>query len=507
MEQTKILAKGAGIAFIGLILSKFLGYLYRLIIARIGTETYGLINIAIGVVSFLVIFSLLGLEAGIERYVAYFKGKKEDKKIYGVLSSSLLISLVLSLFFCVLLFIFSDKIAILVFHNIKLGSVLKFFSITIPFYALSRISLAALRAIKKNQYEVYSKAIFENVTKIVLTLILVYFLGLGLFGLSSAFLISIIGGGLLSIYFLYKQILKPLKNYKSIFVEREIINYSLHLMFFSLFYLVLAWTDTLMIGSFLTASKAGIYNVALPTASLLVISPLALKSLFLPTITTLYAQNENLKIKQVYNTINRWVFLINLPLLSLLIIFSKQILNILFGSEYISGFLCLIVLGIGYFVYSFLESSSAILGMLRKSRIILFNSILVAVLNIVLNIILIQKYGILGGAIATSISLIILGLLVSIEGWFYTGLQPIQKGYIKILIMLFIISFIPFWIKKIISISFINLALISICFIGLYIGLLLLTNSIKKEDIDLLKFGYARVVNTVKNLIKSKEEE
>lgn len=487
MNQTKIVAKGALIAFLGIFVSKVLGYLYRLIIARTGTEPYGLINIALGIISLVVIFPLMGLDSGVLRYIAYYKGKKDNSKIREILTSSLTWTVGLSFIFSILIFIFSDKIAVIFFHNIKLGLVLKFFSITIPFYVINRVSLAALRAIKKNQYEVYSKAFFHNVSKIILTILLVYFLGFGLFGLSLAFLLSIIGMGLLSFYFMYKNILKN-KGKVSFFIEKEVLFYSLHLMFYSFFYLILAWTDTLMIGSFLDASKAGIYNVALPTASLLVVFPIALRSLFLPTITGLYAQEKKDKIKQVYNSIARWTFLTNLPILLLLIIFSKKILGILFGSEYTLGFACLIILSIGYFLFSFLEISSSLLNMLKKSKLILFNSIFVAILNVILNFFLIPKYGIIGGASATAVSLVVLGLLSCSEGWIYTRLQPFQNYYFRLLIMAGITFLIVIGLNKIIEITnFIDLGFFSFYFVGLYAALLLLSRSIKAEDIDLIR--------------------
>ena len=76
-KAIKTVAKGAGIVFLGVFISKVLGYLYRMIIARIGPEEYGLLSIGIAVVSIISFFPLLGLDLGVLRYVAFYKGRND----------------------------------------------------------------------------------------------------------------------------------------------------------------------------------------------------------------------------------------------------------------------------------------------------------------------------------------------------------------------------------------------------------------------------------------------
>lgn len=499
MKPINTLAKGAVIAFIGLFLSKILGYIYRLVIARTGAEDYGLISIALGIISISVLFPIFGLDSGVLRYVAYFKGKRENRNAYNVLRISLLISFVFSWIVSGLLFLLSDDISILIFHNPKLTLVLRLFSLTIPFYALDRIGLAALRSINKVQYEVYSKVLFHNITKIILTLLFVY-LGFGLFGLSFAFLISVIGMGLLSFYFLYKKFPRlyqnslSLKDFRAIPLLREIYHYSWPLLFFSYCYVIFSWTDTLMIGHFLNASQAGIYNVALPTAAFLVVVPVALRNLFMPIITASYAKKEYKQIRPVYDSVVRWTFLVNLPVLLFTLLFSKQIITILFGAEYTSGFLCLLILSIGYFSLSLLDVSMSVLNMIKKSILNFYNGIAMIILNVILNALLIPRYGIVGGALATTISLITLGVLCAIEGWYYTKLLPIQVYFVK-LIILSTTSVVFIWgVNQIISlVDFVDLLFFAFYFVGFYIALILFTRSLKIEDLDLIKSVFVKL--------------
>ena len=79
-DSLKKITKGAGIALIGIIVSKMLGYFYRILVARTDTEVYGLLSIGIAMFSLLSTVSLLGLNNGILRYVAFYKGKEDQER-------------------------------------------------------------------------------------------------------------------------------------------------------------------------------------------------------------------------------------------------------------------------------------------------------------------------------------------------------------------------------------------------------------------------------------------
>src|SRR3989344_738497 len=167
-ESLKSITKGAGIIFIGVFISKLLGYIYRLIIARIGTEQYGLLSLGIAIFGVSTTLALLGLNQGILRYISFYKAKNELSKIKNVLISSFKITLPLSLILAIFLFIFSNWISITFFHNPNLSLIIKIIAIALPFEVIKHILLNTFKAFQKVKYEVYIKCITENLTKIIL---------------------------------------------------------------------------------------------------------------------------------------------------------------------------------------------------------------------------------------------------------------------------------------------------------------------------------------------------
>ena len=58
----------------------FLGFIGRIILVRFTTQTeYGIYSLALVIISIFVTISTLGLQEGSTRYIAYFRGKNEER--------------------------------------------------------------------------------------------------------------------------------------------------------------------------------------------------------------------------------------------------------------------------------------------------------------------------------------------------------------------------------------------------------------------------------------------
>ena len=81
-QSLQKIAKGTGIIFTGTIIGMLLGFVGRVIIVRYITQTeYDIYYLALVILSIFVTIPTLGLSEGSARYIAYFRGKKEDEKV------------------------------------------------------------------------------------------------------------------------------------------------------------------------------------------------------------------------------------------------------------------------------------------------------------------------------------------------------------------------------------------------------------------------------------------
>ncbi len=487
-ESLRSIAKGAGIIFLGVFISKILAYLYRIVVARLGAEQYGFISIGIAILGVFVTISLLGMNEGVIRYVSYYKGKDDKAKIKGVLSTALKLTTALGVILSILLFIFSDQVAVRIFHNHQLSGIIKIFAIIIPINVFREILLSTIKAFRKVEYEVFSRNIVENSSKLLLTLLFIY-IGFNVLGAALAYLFATIASTIIALYFFRKIYLNFKINKPAEYSNKEFFSYCWPLVFNTFIFQVILWTDTFMLGFFKTSSDVGIYNAALPTGQLMYIFPYALMTLFFPVLSELHAKNSRQAFESVYKTTTRWIFMINLIPLSIFIIFSRQVIRVLFGEEYISGSIVLVILSTGYFFYYLTSNSNYILMILKKTKVIFMNTVAAALINILLNLILIPKFGMVGAAIATVLSLMTIAILRFIESWAITRINPFKTDYIKILISILIAALSTVYILKMLNIQKdIYILVFGAILIGMiYILLLAVTRSFKENDLIILK--------------------
>ena len=485
-KYLKIISKSAILVLFGIFISKILSYAYRIIVARtemIGPAGYGTLSLGIAFYGILSTISLMGLNQGVLRYVAYYKAKNQMQEINNIIKSSIKISLILSLIISLALFLLSDYIAIKLFNNNQLGIVLKIICLAIPIDNIKNILISVTKGFQTIKYEIYSKNLVETISKIIIVIILIQ-LGFGLVGATIAYSAALFFS-LISIYYLIrKNMPEILKSSKQSRFNKQLLNYSWPLLVYGVLIMIMGWTDTFMIG-YLTknATSVGIYNAALPIAQLMYIIPYALLILLVPILTETYINKDKENFKSIYQITNKWILYINSLLLIIMLVFPREIINLLFGDSYVSGAISMTVLAFGYYLSFSIKTAESIILTLKKTRLILLSSIIVIIVNILLNIYLIPLYNINGAAIATAISYILLGILGGIWAYKLTKINPFKKSYIKIIISMIATTILVYFIKTLT----INLILLLIITTIIYSGILLILKSFEEDEIKILK--------------------
>ncbi len=179
---------------------------------------------------------------------------------------------------------------------------------------------------------------------------------------------------------------------------------------------LLIYIDTFMVGLILSTSKS--------VASYKVASTIPAALSFLPTCVVVYvlpyfvANNKNKEwLKSRYYKLIQYGML-GYGLFTIgLIVFSKVIFNILYTQTYQEAILPFCILMVGFFFSATLKiPTNNILCAMKKLKSNLVITILSGILNALLNVIFIQKYGIVGAALTTTFTNIfssIIGLFLA----------------------------------------------------------------------------------------------
>lgn len=481
--------QGTSILFIGTIFYTLCGMICSIIVARhYSVGEYGIYGLALFLVMFISGISSLGMNEACPRYIAYYRGKKDNEKIKGIINSSYIISILFSTTLTIIFFLFSDVIANSIFGISRLSYILKIFIISVPFWTVIKITVGIFRGYESVKERVYFSQISIQLLKVIFFSIIIL-LNFPIEYILAAFTGSIVITSFISILYINKKLPTDIKHIKKPELRiLELVKFSWPLIISGLGWFIVSGLDKTMLGIIKTEVEVGLYNAAAPIAQYLIVFYSITIFIFQPIASRLYAENKMDEIKNNYQTLTKWIFSVSFPFIMILLIFPNTAIFVFYGAKYTAASTVLQLITIATFVHLLLALSGAMVTILGKTKIIMFATLTGGGINIVLNLLLIPLYGINGAAFSTMISYISIHSLVGLYLYRLTTFHPFRK---KLLIPM-IISFIVLFIFYLIIITF-NLEnaplfykiITSLLLVIFYFIIILKTKSYEKEDIQL----------------------
>lgn len=481
-------AKGAGIIFLGTIFGSLLRYSFQILVARhLGANLFGLFILGLAIFQVAGMIAELGLPNGVIRYVALYLGENDKARLKGIILSALKTAFVSSIVVGLLILLFSKTIVSKFFGTLGLEDILPLFAIAIPFKVMSSVFLSGTQGFKIMKYRVVVRDIFEPIGRIVLILFF-SILGYQLFKAVLSYILPISLGTAIAFHYqkkIFPQITQ--RHLKPIHETKKLLDFSWPLLFAQFLSFVILWVDTFMLGYYKTPYEVGVYNAAQRTAFLGIIIITSFNSIFSPMISDLFNRKEHKKLNQHFKTTAKWIFTINLPIFILVVWYAKPIMSI-FGSHFLSGTPCLIILSTGWFVHSSTGSVGQMIYMTGRSKLGLLNISIVFAVNIFLNALLIPKFGMVGAAFATTAAIVLMNVICLVEVKFLLGMHPYSMDFLKSLaagISSFLVIFLSARLFLTLN-SLPELFFVGLTYLGLYC-IVLLVLGLSEEDKFILK--------------------
>ncbi len=485
----KEITSGAGIIFIGAIVSYIFSFLYMFFAARYTTvDDFGKLSIGMLVMGIGVVISNFGLSNGAKRFVSFYLAKRDSASVKGTILASYLISTICSLAVTAIILLSSDWISLHIFHSSGLAGTIRIFAMIIPFSTFILISNELYLAFKRPWLKVTIDAAMDKIVRVIILLIVIL-VGVSLFSLSMAYLIGIFIAWIVSLVFIYRLTKKYLsRSIKAKYGYKSLLIFSVPLLGSAAIGLVMQKFDKLVIGYFMQPAYVGIYNIAFSFAVFLTYWIGSFGALYYPIVTGYLQKNKVAMVSELYISVSRLIFALSLPLFLVLVLFPGQILSLFFKPEYGAGSAAMVILSFGMMASVAFGPTNQTLQVFSKTRQIFYIRLFVVILNVVLNIILIQFMGINGVAIATALSLVIQQIL------FINLIRKLMRlsfrvlAYIKFIFSGIIAMGMIYLVKMFIPINniFVLFLLGSLVFIA-YIALLILFRSFTDEDRMLLR--------------------
>lgn len=415
------------------------GLVFLPIITKIlGTEDYGIWSQIKVTMAILVPFALLGLNESLTRFLPAQKDRKGmQEAVYSSLAVASLITIIFSL--------------ILLFFSSLVGNFLKFdqafvkvLSLIIIFESMSTIILVAVQAmreIKKYFWFAALKVFGETALVIV-----VIYLGYGLYGAVLSLLAVRIIIFLALFIFLVSKIGFKIPNFSLI---KDYLHFGIPTLSNNISYPVVTSADRYIIGFYLGIVFVGYYVPAYSLAMLLGFFLFPIASMLSVTLPKFFDENNLEEVKKYLKYSLKYYLLIMIPSVFGLSVLAKPLLLIFSNKEIaFAAYLVVPLVAISVSLYGASYFFSQILILFKKTKLIAIIWFMIALLNLLLNVIFIPIYGILAAAIVTLISYLFVFLIMwhlSFKKFkFEIGWKFVIKSVASsILMALFIVLFYP----------------------------------------------------------------
>lgn len=187
-----------------------------------------------------------------------------------------------------------------------------------------------------------------------------------------------------------------------------------------------------LLGALSGSDPAGLYAVA-QRGALIIAFPLAAVNMALaPTAAGLWAARDLPPLRRLVTISARGLLVISLPIAVILIVFGRQLLSTLFGSEFAEADASLSILAVGQFANALGGPAGTLLIMAGHERKATICTGLGGAANIVLGFILIPVTGTAGAAVAAAASLALSNALLAIVAWRVLGIDSTALGKTRV---------------------------------------------------------------------------
>ena len=417
--------KGGSSVFSGSLIAKAVGFALQVVLGRgFGKTLYGLYSYGLSVLRIVRELSTLGLQNGVVRFGAEHREDGNEAALKGTFLAVGGLGTGAGVLMGGALYLAAPWLSEVALRSTNDPLVFQLFGTALPFYVFTYLGSRMARALGQMRVDVLLDSILQPALFLLLTGVILL-LGQGFTMALYAFLASTVLAAGASVYAVCR-LFPPLFSSLAPTVDlRTLLRFSLPIVGVSLASMGLARADRIMLGPLAGEEAVGLYTAASKMSVQLRFVLFALTAAFSPVISELYHSGRTDELARLYADTVRWIALGTLPLAVVLIVFAPDIMA-LFGTEFREGATLLRVLAAAYIVVAGSGSVGHMLQMSDHQDFTFWVNASMAVLNVGLNWILIQWYGVVGAAIATGTAHILANVFQLWGLYHFTHIQPFR---------------------------------------------------------------------------------
>ena len=426
MNNSKELKLGMLLSYAGMIFSTLTNFLYiPLFIKVLGQDLYGVYGLVNSTIGYFTVIDF-GFGNAIIRYTAKYNAEKrfeELSSLYGLFTIvfsviSLLVFLLGAIFTVLAPFLFSNSLNTELITDFRICLIISTLNLALSF-SLGRFNYILIG----NQHFIYTK--FMTLVKPVLLCGLFFIFLLNGFGLKTIYIIIFcVNLFIYSVDFIvYKLEVKINFSFRNLDFKllKNIFFYSFWI-FLGNFVNQLWWSSgQILLGIYATTYEIAIFTLAMQLRTVFQSLSVSCNNILLPKITDLTVSDKS-NVYSFEKRISTFLFFLLALVLSGFILFGKEFIGFWAGKDYEDCYtICILLFSILLIPYSQAPFQSHLQAENKHKFRALFYTVL-AVINLIVTVFTVQKWGIWGIIIPTSITILV-GNVFGINLYYYFNMN------------------------------------------------------------------------------------
>lgn len=459
--------RGSSLLLLGRVLSMVANVAIQVLIVRHLSKTdYGLFAYALQIAVTVATLITLGLDRGLSRFVAIYEERGLLNKMWGVIAMQVISIVGLGVAAIGLVVGLRGWVAGTLLGKPSVSTALAVIILLAPVQALDDMTAALFAVFGRSKTIFVRRYLLAPGLKLAVVLLLVG-MGGGIVFLAAGYVLAgLLGlavyGRMLSRVIRERHLLAGGAARNPSFPIREVLTFTLPLVATDIMFVLLNTSDVVILSHTASADVIGSYRAVLPVArtNTLVMNSFAL--LFAPLMARLWARGDRDATRRLYWGTAAWVAVLSFPGFALSFGLARPATLLLFGDRYAGSASYLQILALAFFFNASLGFNGVTLKMLGHVKYVASIAVTAAVVNIGINLVLIPRYGAMGAAVGTAISIFVYNLLKQCGLRLGSGIPLFERRYLPLYATIVVSIAVMFGVQQLSQSAFVLLPLAAV---------------------------------------------
>ncbi len=436
-KASKRQLRGSSLLLVGRFLSKGANFLIQvLIVGHLSKSAYGAFTYALSYVDLGESLATFGLDRSVTRFAPMYQERRDWGRFFGLLIMVTTTVLGLGISLAVVFRVFDRQLAGAFIDDAQALLLLGILVFMVPVQAFDTLLTGIFAVLASPKAIFFRKNVLAPALKLVVVLLLIA-TGAGATFLALGYLVAGIIGVLVYLVAAYQLmrdqgLLEHFDRRALVFPGREVFAFTIPLLSSDLVFVVTHWLDAFLLGYFWGTDQVAALRAVQPAAKLNLLVLASFGLLYTPAAARMFARGDHQGVNRLYWQNATWTAVLTFPVFAMTFALAGPVTLALYGARYASSAVILALLSFGYYFSAALGQNGLTLKVFGKLRFIVIINVLSVVANVAVNLILIPRYGALGAAVGSCITMVVFNLLKQAGLRLGTGINLFDRHYLRV---------------------------------------------------------------------------